>query len=107
MSLETILLQTASGAGGAGGYQSLIMIALIFVVFYFFMIRPQMKRKKEVEKFRQALQVGDKVITSGGIYAKVKEIKDDHVIVEIANNVNIKVDKGSVFANTADSLQAK
>jgi len=77
---------------------------LIFVVFYFFMIRPQSKRQKEIKKQREAMQVGDKVVTSGGIYGKVKELKETTVIVEIAENVRIKVDKNSVFA-TADDIQ--
>jgi len=105
MNLGTILLQ-ADPAGGAG-YSSLIMIGLLIVVFYLFMIRPQQKRQKEIRKFREALRIGDKVITSGGIHAKVKEIKDNDVTIEIANNVNIKIDKGSVFASSADTQQAR
>ena len=105
MNLQTILLQ--GEATGAGGYSSIIMMVLIFVVFYFFMIRPQMKRQKEIKKFREALQVGDKVITSGGIHGKIKELKDDYVMLEITNNVLIKVDKGSVFATAADTQQTK
>jgi preprotein translocase subunit YajC len=79
-------------------------MVLIFVVFYFFMIRPQSKRQKEIKKQREAMQVGDKVVTSGGIYGKVKELKDTTVIIEIAENVRIKVDKNSVFA-TVDDIQ--
>jgi preprotein translocase subunit YajC len=108
MNLLSILLQTAPAAGGATGgtnnYTGILMMVLIFVVFYFFMIRPQSKRQKEVKKQREAMQVGDKVVTSGGIYGKVKEIKDSTVIIEIAENVRIKVDKSSVFA-TAEDLQ--
>ena len=104
MNLQTILLQAE--AAGAGGYSTIIMMVLIFAVFYFFMIRPQMKRQKEIKKFREALQVGNEVITSGGIHGKIKELKNDCIILEIANNVNVKVDKGSVFASAADT-QAK
>lgn len=103
MNLETILLQAE--AMGGSGYSSIIMMVLIFVVFYFFMIRPQMKRQKEVKKFREALKAGDPVVTAGGIHGKIKEIKDDHIVLEIANNVNIKIDKGSVFASAADTQQ--
>jgi preprotein translocase subunit YajC len=81
------------------------MMVLIFVVFYFFMIRPQSKRQKEIKKQRESMQVGDKVVTSGGIYGKVKELKETTVIIEIAENVRIKVDKNSVFA-TAEDIQA-
>jgi len=105
MNLLSILLQAAApAAGGASSYSGILMMVLIFVVFYFFMIRPQSKRQKEIKKQREAMQVGDKVVTSGGIYGKVKELKDTTVIVEIAENVRIKVDKNSVFA-TADDIQ--
>jgi preprotein translocase subunit YajC len=105
MNLLSILLQAAApAAGGASSYSGILMMVLIFVVFYFFMIRPQSKRQKEIKKQREAMQVGDKVVTSGGIYGKVKELKETTVIVEIAENVRIKVDKNSVFA-TADDIQ--
>lgn len=103
MNLLSILLQAAAPAqGGLGGMMQILPIVLIFVVFYFFMIRPQSKRQKEIKKQREAMQPGDKVVTSGGIYGKVKEIKDTTVIVEIADNVRIKVDKNSVFVSTED-----
>ena len=105
MNLLSVLLQAAPpAAGGVSSYSGILMMVLIFVVFYFFMIRPQSKRQKEIKKQREAMQVGDKVVTSGGIYGKVKEVKDTTVIVEIAENVRIKVDKNSVFA-TADDIQ--
>ena len=104
MNLLSILLQTAAAAGGASNYTGILMMVLIFVVFYFFMIRPQSKRQKEIKKQREAMQVGDKVVTSGGIYGKVKELKETTVVIEIAENVRIKVDKNSVFA-TAEDIQ--
>jgi preprotein translocase subunit YajC len=105
MNLLSILLQAAApAAGGASSYSGILMMVLIFVVFYFFMIRPQSKKQKEIKKQREAMQVGDKVVTSGGIYGKVKELKDTTIIIEIAENVRIKVDKNSVFA-AADDIQ--
>jgi len=105
MNLLSILLQAAApAAGGASSYSGILMMVLIFVVFYFFMIRPQSKRQKEIKKQREAMQVGDKVVTSGGIYGKVKEMKETTVVIEIAENVRIKVDKNSVFA-TAEDIQ--
>ncbi len=106
MNLLSILLQTpaAPGAGGMGGYSGILMMVLIFVVFYFFMIRPQTKRQKEIKKQREAMKAGDSVVTTGGIYGKIKDIKDTTVTIEIAENVRIKVDKNSVFA-TAEDLQ--
>ena len=70
------------------------------------MIRPQQKKQKEINNFRNALMVGDKVITGGGIHGKVKEIKDTYLVIEIANNVNIQVEKTSVFADSASAEQA-
>jgi preprotein translocase subunit YajC len=107
MNLVSILLQaTTPAAGGASSYTGILMMVLIFVVFYFFMIRPQSKRQKEIKKQREAMKTGDSVVTSGGIYGKVKDIKETTVIVEIADNVRIKVDKNSVFA-TAEDLQSQ
>lgn len=98
MEFLTYLLQAAEApaAKGAGSSQ-LIMLVLIFAVFYLFMIRPQMKKQKEVKKFREALKTGDKVVSAGGIHGKVKDIKDQTVVVEIAEGVKITVDKASVF----------
>jgi preprotein translocase subunit YajC len=105
MNLLSILLQAAAPAsGGASNYTGILMMVLIFVVFYFFMIRPQSKRQKEIKKQREAMKPGDSVVTSGGIYGKVKDIKETTIVIEIAENVRIKVDKNSVFA-TAEDIQ--
>lgn len=98
----TILLQ-ATAQPQQNGWMSILMIVLIFVVFYFFMIRPQSKRQKEIRKFQDSLESGSKVITSGGIYGKVKEVKDNVVVVEIADNVRIKVAKSMVYASPEDA----
>jgi len=100
MNLAYILLlaEGTSPGGFLGNSGGLIMIVLLFVVMWFFMIRPQQKRQKEIQKMRQALQVGDRVITSGGIYGKIKDISDTTFTIEIAENTRIKVDKASVFA---------
>ena len=102
MFLNSIMLD-ASLMGG-GGVANLLMIVALIAIFYFFMIRPQSKKQKEIRKFREGLSAGDKVITAGGIYGKIKEIKDSVIIIEIADNVRIKIDKGSVYpsANAAN-----
>ena len=106
MNLLNILLQAAApatqGQGGMGAYSGILMMVLIFVVFYFFMIRPQTKRQKEIKAQREAMKQGDRVVTSGGIYGKIRDIKETTVTVEIADNVRITVDKNSVFATAAD-----
>jgi len=101
MVLNSILLQ--GGAGGAGGMMNLLMIVALIAIFYFFMIRPQSKKQKEIKKFREGLNVGDKVITSGGIYGIIRELKDTYILLEIADGVKIKIDKGSVFPSAADA----
>lgn len=77
-------------------------LLLIIVVFYFFMIRPQMKRQKELKKFREALKKGDKVITTGGIYGKIVDIEDHTVLLEVDNNVKIRVDKVAILKDPTD-----
>ena len=94
MNLLTVMLQAQ---GGADYSSFLIMMVAIFVIMYFFMIRPQNKKQKEIQKFRKGLEVGQSVITAGGIYGKIKEIEDNAVIVEIAPSVKIKIDKNSIY----------
>lgn len=95
-----ILLQAASGdwAQMIFGNQWFMIIAMIAIV-YFMMIRPQRKRQKEIDNFRKGLQPGQEVVTSGGIYGKIKEINDNVVLLEVAHNVNIRVDKSTIFAS--------
>lgn len=73
-----------------------VMLILIFVVMWLFMIRPQRKQQKELQKFREGLKKGDKIVTIGGIYGTVAEVSDNTLIIEVDNNVKIKVDKNSV-----------
>lgn len=109
MMLNFILLQ-AQGAATQGQGQSSwtfwVMMILIFVVFYFFMIRPQTKKQKELQKQRDAMKKGDKVVTAGGIYGNIKEVQDNAFIIEIAKDITIKVDKGSVYASADEAQQA-
>ena len=107
MNLITIfLLQTQAQPQGEPTffqqYSFLILMILIFVVMYFFMIRPQQKKQKEVVKWRETLKRGDKIVTVGGIYGTVAEVKDTFLIVEIDANVRIRVDKSSVVKDITD-----
>jgi preprotein translocase subunit YajC len=92
---------TAPGNSMSG----LIMIVVLIAVFYFFMIRPQQKRAKQMRQFREALKSGDTVITSGGIYGKIVDVKDTTFVISIADGVRIKIDKGSVYPSAADAQQ--
>ena len=104
--LNLILLQDAAETAQQGNSWSFwVMMILIFVVFYFFMIRPQTKRQKELQKQREAMKKGDKVVTAGGIYGEIKEVQDAAFIIAIAKDVTIKVSKESVFADAADAQQ--
>jgi preprotein translocase subunit YajC len=84
---------------------SLLPFLAIIVIFYFFMIRPQMKRQKELRKYRESLKKGDKVITTGGIYGRVIEVKDAYVTVEIAKEVEIKIDKSAIIMDMTDAVR--
>lgn len=102
--LNTILLQanpTPPGSAG-GGMSMLLMMVALFAIMYFLMIAPQRKKQKKVNEFRNSLQKGDKVMTAGGIYGRIREVKDDHVLLEIDNNVTIKIDKNSIYQSMED-----
>lgn len=99
--LNMFLLQAAQGQQQGGGYSSIIMIVLIFVVFWLFFIRPQNKKQKEEQKFREALQKGDKVVTIGGIHGKIEEVKETTLIISVDSNVKIEIEKSAVVANPA------
>ena len=93
MNILTFLQAAPAAQPQGGGWSMWIMRALIFVVMWFFMIRPQRKQQKELQAFRDGLKKGDKVVTIGGIYGTVAEIKEDSVLVEVDNNVKIRVNK--------------
>ena len=94
------LLQTAPAQGG--GFSMWIMLALIFVVMWFFMIRPQRKQQKEMENFRNSLKNGDKVVTIGGIYGTIADVKDTYVLLEVDKDVKIRVNKQAIQKDYTD-----
>lgn len=109
MTLLNVLLQAADGgaspAGGllGGSTGMIIMMVLLFVIMYFFMIRPQQKKQKALQEARNAIKVGDKVVTAGGVHGKVKEVSDTYFILEIAEGVKIKIEKSSVYVSAEDT----
>ena len=97
------LLQAAQAAPQQGGGWSMwIMLALIFIVMWFFMIRPQRKQQKELDNFRNSLKNGDKVVTIGGIYGTVCEVKDAYVLLEVDKEVKIRVNKQALQKDYTD-----
>ena len=100
-----ILLQEAQPAQGSP-WSSLIFILLLIVVFWLFFIRPQSKKAKEEQKFREGLQKGDKVVTIGGFHGKVTEVKETTVMISIAPNTEVEVEKTALVQNGARVGQA-
>lgn len=80
---------------------SIIMLVAIIVIFYFFMIRPQQKRQKEEKKFREALTKGQRVVTIGGLHGKIADVRETTVLIEVANDVKIEVEKTAVAMSVA------
>ena len=93
MNFLTLVLQAQGAAGqqpAGGGWSMWVMLILIIVVMWFFMIRPQRKQQKELQKFRDGLQKGDKIVTIGGIYGTVVEIKEKTLLIEVDKNSVVK-----------------
>jgi preprotein translocase subunit YajC len=88
--------QSAGGAGDLGQWTGLLPIVLMFVLLYFMLIRPQMKRAKEHKSMTEALQKGDEIITSGGVLGKITKVSDAYVALEIASGVEVNIQKGAV-----------
>ena len=97
--------ETEQAQQGGSPWTMWIMLALIFGVMYFFMIRPQKKQQKELQKFRDSLQKGDKVVTIGGVYGTVVEVKDATVLVEVDNGVKVRFSKQALIKDFSDSQQ--
>ena len=101
----TNIVLAAQAAQGGSGMSMILMMVAIFAIMYFFMIRPQQKQRKEIQKFQNELQEGTKVVTGGGIYGTVHkiDIQNGTVEVKIAKDVIITVDKGYVFKDMAST----
>jgi preprotein translocase subunit YajC len=98
----SILLQSP---GGGSGVMQLVFLVAIIAVFYFFMIRPQMKKQKTEAQFRSTLEKGAKVVTIGGIHGRIVEVMDTTFMIEIDSNVKVKVEKSAISAEATKVLQ--
>ena len=109
MFISSAFAQTAPAAASGGDLQSSLMsmlpLLLMFVVLYFVMIRPQMKKQKELKKFRENLKVGDKVVTIGGIHGKILEISESTILVN-SEGSKIRFEKSAIASSTEDQLSA-
>lgn len=101
------LMQAAGAAKGGFDWSMIIMIVAMFAIVYFFMIRPQRKRQKEIENFRKSLTIGSRVITASGVYGTVKSLNEGEpfLTIEIAKGVNIQVDRNYVYAEGSQQQQ--
>jgi len=106
MNLLTILLQAPPAPqSGMGQYSGIIMIVAMIAIFYFLMIRPQQKKQKDLQRSREAMKNGDKVITAGGIHGRIKEVSETSMLIEVSDGVRIRVEKSSVYASPEDIQQ--
>ena len=94
--MNTITIALLQAAPGGGGMGMIIMLVVMFAIMYFFMIRPQNKKQKEIQKFRDSLTIGQDVVTIGGIHGVVKSIDDQIVTLEVATGTKIKFEKSAI-----------
>lgn len=92
-------------AEDANPLMSFLPLILVFVVFYFFMIRPQVRKQKELTSYRSTLSKGDKIVTSGGIYGRITDVKDTTVTVDVGDGVLLRIDKSAVLKDSSDIQQ--
>lgn len=104
--MTTNMILAAQGQAG-GGYSMIIMMVAIFAIMYFFMIRPQQKKQKEIKNFQNSIKEGTKVITAGGMYGTVRRVilEQNALELEVAKGVTITVDRNYVFADAASQQQ--
>lgn len=105
MNLLTFTLQANGAAAGNGQWTMWLMLLLIFVIMWFFMIRPQRKQQKELEKFRSSLKKGDKIVTIGGIFGTVEDVKDKSVLIRVDDTTKLRMDKNSIVKDFSDGQQ--
>jgi len=99
--LAHVILMT-SPQPGQKPWTTFIPLILVMVVFYFFLIRPQMKRQKDLKNFRESLKKGDKIVTAGGIYGRINNISDNVITIDVGNNILLKVDKSAIVRSEVD-----
>ena len=105
--LLSILLVDTTAQSGPSNYLNFIFLFGVAIVFYFFFIRPQMKRSKDQKKFKESLQKGMKIITIGGIHGRIVEIQETTVTIEVENSVRLRIEKSAVAMDNTQTIEAK
>ncbi|MDR1346750.1 MAG: preprotein translocase subunit YajC [Bacteroidales bacterium] len=93
--------QGTEGGNGGSTWTMPVMIVVLIVIFYFFMIRPQSKKQKKVQQYRESLKRGDKVVTIGGIHAKITDVQEDTFIIEVEDGSKLRIEKAAVAIDNA------
>ncbi len=113
---ETVTEETAPAAsatpkqpepGFFGEYGMWILIIAMIAIMYFFMWRPESKRRKQMQQFRDGLKKGDKIITAGGIYGVIKEVHETSLLIEVDSNVTLRIDKNMVVGDPTQGIMQK
>ena len=102
--MNKIFFLQVSEVDDNSGILNIAFLVTIFVIFYFFMVRPQNKKRKELQNMRDTLKKGDSVVTIGGIHGKVAEVKDSTIVLSVDSNVKFKVDKSAVSMDESTKL---
>src|ERR1051325_1173806 len=97
----TILLSSQGGGSGL----TMLMFPLILLVMYFFMIRPQQKKQKEAQSFKDSVKKGDKIVTIGGIHGRILEVRDNTLVIEAGNNIKLEVEKTAISMEMTRAAQ--
>jgi len=104
--MNVFLMMPSSGSGGASNWSSLIMVAALFVVMYFFMIRPQTKKAKDQKNFLESLQKGDKIVTVAGIHGRISRLNENGTVeVEIDTNTKVVMERSGISLEYTKALQ--
>ena len=103
--VEQVVDTAVKAQPAGGGYTFWIMIIAMIAIMYFFMWRPESKRRKQMENFRKGLKKGDKIITAGGIYGVVKEVQETSLLIEVDSNVTLRIDKNMVVGDPANGIR--
>lgn len=104
LTITGVLLMAQPTEEGSGGFSSFIPLILIVLVFYLFFIRPQMRKNKEMKKYRASIGKGDKIITIGGIHGKIVEVQETTFIIEVEGQNKLKIEKSAVSMDANSRL---